>query len=210
MATKVRALATAKPDLDTLRGLAESDLAEAERHAALAVVYAARAGGRFLVMKTIVEGTRGYGSWGTWVAANVQLSARSVQFYMQLARTLPALADPDADPESVLAESAPARELAGLSLRKAMQKLGEANARGPRELPAPKADEPPPDPRPIVQEWALKQLPLIADEDRAALVDVWLKAKVADPLDGETFELLCEAFALGHRAAPKPARSRRR
>lgn len=203
---------TAKMNLEGLRSLAYADLEQADRHAGLAVLYAARAGSRFLAMKAIVEGTRGYGSWGTWVAANVSVSARTVQFYMQLARSLPALADPDADPDTVM-QSAPARELAGLSLRQAMRKLGEPNAK-PKKEPEPEPEPTPaPDPRPIVLEWASKQLPLVDPADRGALVDLWLRERSADPLDGQLFEMVCEAWTLGNRYAhehtPRPSRAGR-
>lgn len=206
--------ATAKPDLDSLREHAYSDLAEADRHASLAVLYAARAGGRFLAMKDIVEGTRGYGSWGTWVAANINVSARTVQFYMQLARSLPALADPGADPETVM-QSPPARELAGLSLRQAMRKLGEPNARKPKAEDAiaeAAQDAPPADPEPIVLDWARKQLPNVSEVNRASIVTRWLAERSKDPLDGALFELVCEMWAAGYRAAesdrPPAPRSR--
>jgi hypothetical protein len=203
MADKALAV-TVRGDLDALKESAYNDLVEADRHAALAVVYAARAGGRFLAMKEIVESTRGYGSWGTWVAANVQLSARSVQFYMQLARSLPALADPAADTLTVLESSPAARELAGLSLRQAMRKLGEPNARGPKaeapEAAEDAAEAPPADPTPIVLEWARKQLPRVPEPAREALVTLWLAGRRSDPLDGELFELVCEAWALGNHA----------
>lgn len=201
---------TASSDLEALRESAYSDLDEANKHAALAVVYAARAGGRFLAMKTIVESTRGYGSWGVWVAANVQLSARSVQFYMQLARTLPALADPDADVEKVFEANPAARELAGLSLHKAMQKLAE-----PKALPKPKADEPDepqptPDPEPIVRVWVQKQLPFADDDARGALVSLYLEHHPHTQPDGELIELLCSAWLLGQRAEPRKTPPRRR
>jgi hypothetical protein len=118
-------------DLDDLKERAYNDLSDADKHAALAVVYAARAGGRFLLMRHLVERATGYGSWGPWVEANVRLSSRSVQFYMQLAKTLPTLADPDTDIEAALGSDPAVRELAGMSLRKAMKALAE-----PKTLPA--------------------------------------------------------------------------
>lgn len=200
MATKALAT-TARPQLDELKTAAEHDLQEAERHASLAVVYAARAGGRFLAMKEIVESTRGYGAWGLWVSANVPLSQRSVNFYMQLARTLPELANPQADVAKVLEESAAARELASLSLRRAMQKLSDPKP--PKALKA--ADEPaddePKDPTPIVEAWVRRQLPLASQQDQDAIASTYLATRKEYPPDSALFELACELWAMGQRSA---------
>lgn len=204
-AKQALALSTTREDLASLKDSALDDLAQAELHAGLAVVYAARAGHRFAAMKTIVEGSHGYGSWGLYVSANVGLSARSVQLYMQLAKALPELADPAVDVAKVLQESPAARELAGLSLRRAMQKLSEPKAPKALDEPEPEPDEPQ-DPRPIVEAWASKHLPLMDEVERAALVTRYLEVQPEFPPNGKLFELTCEVYTMGHRAGIETAK----
>jgi hypothetical protein len=220
-----------KDDLEAMKNLALKDVENVELHASLAVVYACRAGGRFLVMKELVEGARGYGNWGAWLQGNVSLSPRSVNVYMQLAKTIPALADPTLDAETAMNDPA-VRELAGLSVRKALlmlaEKAGTTGSRTRRKKGESEAAEEgggegqpegrvvPPEafapPIQVLNGWVRGHLPLATDEQRADIIAEYMKYRTEVPPDGEVFELACVMWTLGLRAKPgrPPSRSRAR
>jgi len=60
---------------------------EAERHAGMAVVYAARCGEKLIKAKAAV----GHGQWIPWLEANCRVSRRQASRYMRLAKEMPEL-----------------------------------------------------------------------------------------------------------------------
>jgi|SRR5215471_1037725 len=195
-------------DLDAIAQRINTEFEASQVHAAQAVIRAARTGALLKQAKARVEYEEGYGEWKLWCDDNLPFSDRTAQLYMQLATAVPALADPEADVDQVLREQPVARELAGLSLRRAMARLAEPKRRAlPPSDAAPQStpDTRSSDPHELLWQWVRGFLPAASHDIQLEVLEAYLMRRKEYPPDADRFEDWCVAYSLGQRA-----KSRRR